>query len=242
MGDQKRNKKTIWIYAVVLFTSAFIVLLLTAYSQIKFNKNISDYRAELSNKEKEKVNFQMNLNTALDENKKIKAELEDLKGTIEKEDSDKLNYKNEIEKYVTEKEKTVAAYETLISAEKEYMKGNVIESAKILVKQCDRSLLQKEAQDKYKELVEKTVKVASYKLYIEGYSDFKNKRYDGAIEKLLLSNEMVSDDYYSDDCLYFVAYSKYKLGDNEGAKNTFDELKQKYPSSNYIKELDKVLS
>lgn len=55
--DNKKDKKTVWIYAVVLFTSAFIVLMITAYSQIKVNKNIDYVRDKLGNSEKEKKQF-----------------------------------------------------------------------------------------------------------------------------------------------------------------------------------------
>jgi len=63
------DKKTVWVYAVILFTSAFIVLLITAYSQIKVNKNIDEVRNKLGSTEKEKSNFQMSLSSALAENK-----------------------------------------------------------------------------------------------------------------------------------------------------------------------------
>lgn len=44
MSNNKSERKTVWIYAVILFTSVFVVLLLTAYSQIKLNTNINKYQ------------------------------------------------------------------------------------------------------------------------------------------------------------------------------------------------------
>jgi hypothetical protein len=70
MAEGKNGKGKVWVYAVVLFTSAFIVLILTAISQIRFNKNIDEYRDQISNKEIEKSKFQLNLNSVLEENTK----------------------------------------------------------------------------------------------------------------------------------------------------------------------------
>lgn len=242
MGDQKRTKKTIWVYAVVLFTSAFIVLLLTAYSQIKFNKNIDDYRMQLSNSEKENKSFQMNLNMALNDNIKLKNEMEMLKKEITDNNNTVKNFEKEFENYKAAQEKVITAYETLILAEKYYEKGDVVECAVTLLKKCDINMLQSEAKQRYEELIEKTVKDASYKLYIDGYTKFRNKKYSEAIEKLLLSNEIMPDEYYSDDSLYFASYSYYNSGNREEAKKLSDELREKYPGSSYIKELDIILN
>ena len=49
----KKGKNTIWIYAVILFTCVFILLLLTGYSQVKFNRNLNEYRNKLISSEEE---------------------------------------------------------------------------------------------------------------------------------------------------------------------------------------------
>lgn len=68
------GKKTIWIYAVILFTSAFIVLLISAYSQMKFKKNANEYSSsnEINNEIRRRIHF--SLSSAVDENEKLAKE------------------------------------------------------------------------------------------------------------------------------------------------------------------------
>jgi hypothetical protein len=52
MNDSKKSK--LCVYAIILFNIAFIVLLFTAYSQIKLNENLNSYKNQVINKETEK--------------------------------------------------------------------------------------------------------------------------------------------------------------------------------------------
>lgn len=242
VGERKSDKKNaIWIYAVILFTSAFIVLLLTAYSQIKFNKNIDEYKSRISSGEREKLNFQTNLSTALDENKKIKNELQKLSKEV---DSSRiaLEEKNkQLDKYKNNMESTIQAYEALLAAEREYNNGNIIDCAMILKKKCNYNLLNKEAVEKYTYLTEKSFMEAAQRLYYDGYKSFKLKEYRKAIEKFQQSIELTDTEYFSDDSLFFMAYSEYNLGNKEAARNHAKRLIDQYPSSNYSKELIELL-
>jgi len=241
LSEKKGEKKTVWLYAVVLFTSAFIVLLLTAYSQIKFNKNIDDYRSQISSVEKERINFQMSLSSALEENKKLKADIKNLGENLDdmkkaqKENSEVLE---ESKKKFDEK---LAAYETLLAADKAFNEGDIIKCAALLKKNMKVSLLDSNAMDKYVSLVNKSIKTAAYKLYIEGYSLFKTKDYKASMEKFSLSFELTEGEYYSDDCLYFIAYSEYKLGDLESARKTAGILLQKFPDSSYAGDVAEII-
>jgi len=48
---KNKNSKTLWVYAVVLFACAAIVLLWTGYSQIKINNYLQEYEDKLHDKE-----------------------------------------------------------------------------------------------------------------------------------------------------------------------------------------------
>ncbi len=238
MSSKKNEKKgAIWMYAVILFTSAFIVLLLTAYSQIKFNKNIDDYKNKISSGEKEKINAQMSLNSAIDNNNKMKVELDGLKAKINTQENKQVEISKELQAEKNRNIEIIASYESLIAASEEYDRGNVIECAMILKKKCNYALLQKEAMEKYTYLSEKSFRDAAYRLYIQGYTSFKDKQYGEAIEKLRQSLELRQNEYFSDDSLYYIAYSQYYMGDKAGAKTSAARLLEQYPDSSYSQDV-----
>ena len=90
--DNKNEKKQIWMYALILFAGAFIVLLLTAYSQVKFQNNISDYQNKLSTEEKAKINVVTDYNAAIKEINRLTAELESLRSKLV-ESEQKISYR-----------------------------------------------------------------------------------------------------------------------------------------------------
>jgi cytochrome c-type biogenesis protein CcmH/NrfG len=71
MNDNS-GKRRLWIYACILFTCIFLILLISAYSQRKFDTNIESYRLKLSEQENQKLESEINLKTAMDEIKKLK--------------------------------------------------------------------------------------------------------------------------------------------------------------------------
>ena len=75
---KNKSKNTIWIYALILFTCVFILLLLTGYSQIKFNRSLNEYRNKLISSEEEINISSHNLKTALEENEMLYKKIEKL--------------------------------------------------------------------------------------------------------------------------------------------------------------------
>jgi cell division protein FtsL len=61
VSENGNGRKAVWMYAVILFSSAFIVLLLTAYSQIKLNKNITRYEGQIHDEKQQNINFKTDL-------------------------------------------------------------------------------------------------------------------------------------------------------------------------------------
>lgn len=242
MGHQDNSKTKIWIYAVILFTSAFIVLLITAYSQIKFNKNIDEYKRQIFNNENEKSKYLINLNSALDENIRLKEEIESLKKDYELL-KDRLNsQEHEISRLKDDFAVKTSTYEALLQAMTDYRKGNMAACAEKLVHSINPALLNGEALEEYNFLLADTPKKAARQLFNEGYNYFKKKNYSQARENFVKSIEFADGEYFSDDCYYYLAYTEYLLGENDRAIECLNTLLERYPSTNckkYAEDLKK---
>ncbi len=68
------------------------------------------------------------------------------------------------------------------------------------------------------------------------------KEYKDAKYNLQYSLKISEGEYFSDDCYYYIAYSEYRMEEYEQAKETIKILAEKYPSSNYIEEAQRLLN
>lgn len=242
MSENGNDKKTIYLYAVILFTCAFIVLLLTAYSQTKFSKSEYEYKNLISNEEKAKINFKTNLNTALEENKRLTDELEILRRAVKQNESTNYNNLEEM-KYLEKKlADTQDAYKIIVQAQDKYIKGNIKESALLLKKDFDKSQLDSSALQMYEMLVSKTFKKAALQLYTEGYKEYLNKSYSSAALKFRQSIILSGNEYFTDDCYFFLAYAEYRLGNNKTSEAVIKEFVDKFPDSNFKNDMEDLLN
>ena len=232
----KKDRKTVWIYAVVLFTSAFIVLMITTYSQIKVNKNIDDVKNKLGNTEKEKSNFQMNLSSALLENKKLNEKIQILDKEIEDARIKESTLKQEIRNIQNENALKFENYQNLMRADIKYYNGDIKNCALILTREINKESLEKDAFQLYQKLLDMSVKKAALEFYTEGYEYYKEREYDKAIYSLDNSLSLEKNEYYSDDCYYFIAYSYFKKGNYYAARDAMSTLLSNYPDSTYKKD------
>lgn len=234
--NNKKVKKAIWFYAVVLFTSAFILLLFTYFNEDKFDKNLKEYINKLSAEEKKKISIQTNLFSVTEENNNLKNEVETLKKELEKIKDTNKTVKSEKTELNKDFLKFKESYEYLLNAEILYSKGNIIDSADILVKKCDKSVLGSNALQSYNLLIDKTLFKASRELYMQGFDYYRNKKYEMAIDKFKQSLEYDKTSYLADDCYYFISYSYYRLNDIDLAKSNLQMLLDNYPDSSYKKD------
>lgn len=242
MEDNKKNGvKTVWIYAIILFTSAFIVLLFTAYSQIKLNSNLNDYKNQISSQKKEKINFITDLNTTQIENNKLKTNIASLKEQIAKLRKERDSIVEKLKAAESKYTSVTTTYDSLLQAEKEYDNGNFVACAEILSKKYKLEQLGTSGRERFSNLIGKSYGKAAQKLYFEGYSEYVKSNYNNAISNFQRSFKLLQHEYYSDDCLYFIAYSQLKLGKNTLAKQSFSLLIKKYPESSYINDVDRML-
>jgi TolA-binding protein len=241
MAEEKNDKGKVWVYAVVLFTSAFIVLILTAISQIRFNKNIDEYRDQISNKEIEKSKFQLNLNSALEENSKLRKDYNELEEELVKVNSELEQYKKETDAIAVKSNEITKAYEYLILADNEYNNGNIVECAETLKTKIKPEFLSETGLMRYTRLIENSYKKAAFQLYSEGLKLYRKEKYNEAVDRLLRSVKLVDQEYFSDDCYYLLAYSEYNLGNKGNVRKYVELLIQKYPGSGYINHANDLL-
>lgn len=239
--DNKKDKRTVWIYAVILFTSAFIVLIVTAFSQIKVNQNIYDVRNKLGATEKEKSNFQMNLSSALAENEKLNEEIKKLEKEIEDKRIEESNLKKELSNIKDINTSKFTNYEKLMLAYNKYNTGDVKGCSLILINEIDKGSLDKNAIDMYNSLSGLSNIKASLEFYIDGYNSYKKDDFNKAIESFKNSLSLTVNEYYSDDCYYFIAYSYFYINNKDLAKETMNTLLKYYPESTYKKDAVRFL-
>lgn len=236
MSEKKREKKDIWFYAALLFTSAFVVILLTAYSQIKLNKSIDEYESKIQSEIKEKYVYQYDLRMALQENKQLKENIESLNKKIDELEKEKSELSEKLEKEGGKLQDAINFYNILTAAEQEYQKGNLVKCAQLLHVQIDKNILGPVAKAKYDTLFANSNFKAGLQLYNEGYRLYRQRKFAEAAGKFLSSYELTQSDYFSDDCLYFAAYSFYYIGERNKANEYLQILIKKYPQSTYRNE------
>lgn len=229
----KNKKSNVWLYAVILFTSAFIVLLFAGYSQIRLNKNLDDYRSQVFSTETEKNEYLRNFASAQEMNEELNREIDQLeeeKEVLMKEISNMLDDKEDIEDILKLKQKAVASFANIFDV---YLQGDAIRTAEQL-KTVNVEDLDHEAAVTFQTL-EKRVKAEAGKLlFDEGFSLYDRAKYTQAVGKLLLSFQYAPKEEFSDKCLYYLAYSKFKVGDKANALEQMERLIREYPESNYL--------
>lgn len=236
--DNKNEKKQIWMYALILFAGAFIVLLLTAYSQVKFQNNISDYQNKLSSQEKAKGNAVTSYNAAVKENKRLTAELDALRSKlVESEQKIALEEARSVE-LESKQTNATSASDLLFVANSYYNNEEYIRCAITLKYDINTALLSPKAVQSYNELISKSYGKASQLLYREGYHNYKNESYSEAI---LSFNRAIDfsqkDEYYIDDAYYYLAKSYYNTSNFEAAKKIITQFISDYPKSPFVREM-----
>jgi len=233
MADKRNIKAKIWVYAVVLFTSAFIVLLITAYSQIKQQRNIDDFKTQISHEQNENKKYQISYANAQEmisrltsENESLNDENKDFSATI-----DKLN--SDIDIIEEESQEKIKQYEKLSEAQSEYLKGNIVTSAQML-KNLSPEAFSGKSQELYVLLSEKAYSEAGRQMFDEGYKLYQQSKYSDAILKLVLSRDISPNASYSDNCLYYLAYAQHRIGNTANALDLMKTLIGEYPTSSFI--------
>lgn len=236
--ETKNEKKQIWMYALILFTGAFIVLLLTAYSQVKFQNNISDYQNKLSYQEKAKINAVTDFNSAVKENKRLKSELDALRSKLVDSEAQLANEEAKVTDIEAKNKNYSGAADLLVKAQADYINGDYVSCAITLKYDINTTYLNASTMKLYKELAEECYSKASLLLYREGHREYKNKNYSTAILNLTRAIDFSNkNEYYVDDAYYYMAYSFYKTTDFESTKRIIGEFLINCPKSSFTKDI-----
>lgn len=235
------NKKSqLWVYAVILFISAFIVLLFTAYSQIKLNQNLSDYKSQIYNKESEKNKVQQNFSSAQEMNAKLNENIKKL----EEEITSLQNEANTLKEDIAGRDKTIQttndAFGGFSDAIMEYLNGNIVGCASLL-KNVDTANLDTKALSTYQTMTQKVDAEAGKLLFDEGFALYNKAKYSEAAGKLLLSAQYAPSEKFSDKCLYYLAYAELKSDNKVLALEHMGKLVSDYPSSKYMNSAKRFL-
>lgn len=238
---KETKKAKIWIYAVILFTSAFIVLVITAFSQIKLNNNLDDIKNQAYNKETEKNKYQQKFSSAQEMNTKLNEEIMRLQEENNILHDAISDIKNEQENISAAIKKKNEANEGLFNALTLYLNRNVVESAALL-KNIDAEKLDIKADEAYKALKLKVNAEAGKLLFNEGYTLYRTAHYTEAAEKLLLSSQYAPSETFSDKCLFYLSYAEFKSGNTTAALEHMEQLIRLYSSSKYRKSAKQFIA
>lgn len=228
------NKSNIWLYAVILFTSAFLVLLFAAYSQIRMNRDLKDYRSQFLDAETEKNEYLRSFSTAQEMNEALNKEIQTLAEENEalKEKINELtDEKAKLEETLQLKQKASADFAMAIDL---YYKDDVAGAAEQF-STIDTDKLDVKLAEISRELEKKARKEAGEQLFNEGISLYNKGNYTGAVEKLSLSFLYAPKEEFSDRCLYFLGYAEFRNDDKPSALIHMKQLLREYPDSNYIR-------
>lgn len=241
MEKSKKNKNNVWVYAVILFTSAFIVLLLTAYSQIKFTNNMDNIKKRLSEEEKVKLGYEKNYKKSGAENQKLKEILKEQDKLIEdlKTKEKELEDRNAGMEEANKKYSGITAQ--LFIAEEYYDNKDFVNCAITLLNIPVSDINDNVLLGRYDYLRGKTFSKASSILYHSGLKEYKSKRYEGAIEFFNKTLDLSKTEYFSDDAQFLMAMSYYYLGNKDKCVEYLETLLIDYPENTYKKDAADML-
>jgi tetratricopeptide (TPR) repeat protein len=226
----KGEKNTIWIYAVILFSCAFMILLLTFYSQEKLQNSTKQLNTKITNVSKTNEQTVINLKTARDQNKILQNQMNELQKQLDEEKvkSSELetSYKAQIDT-LSKKQSTNSGIGKAVIF---YLNKDLVKCAESIAN-IDKSTLTDVDKELYDILSSKSFYTASHFYYSKGYNSYTKKQYVNAVEYFKKTLSLSGDFYFSDDSYMFLAYSYYYLSDKENAKATYESLVVKYPNS-----------
>ncbi len=236
MQKDKNKRKFLWIYAVVLFASAFTVLLLTAFSQLKLSSNIEEYKKKLKEHENSIRGFNLSLNSAAEEKRVLQKKIEEL----EKENTslkslaagssrpDLINQRLERSRY---------SFDSLLKAETQYKNDQHLSSAKALHNVYEEDLGEN-AKKKYTYLKSKVYVYAAKDYYRKAKEQLAKNNFEEA--KKFFEESLAYDEtaYYEENTLFYLALVSSKLNESDKVKQYANQLKAKYPNSEYVEKVN----
>lgn len=239
LENNKDKRNFLWIYTVILFSSAFIVLFLTGLSQVRLANNIEEYKKKLKEHEKSIQGFNLSLNSASKENWSLRQKIE----LLEKENSSLksiIEDLNKLKLIQSQLERSKLSFDLLLKATDFFKKGDYVSCAEALRDVFEEDLGQ-EARKKYKYLKSKVYFYTMKYFYYKGIKEFEKRNYLQAREYFLKSLNYDDTKYFEENSLYYIALISSKLGETEKLRQYANALITKYPNSEYVKRIKPFL-
>lgn len=230
MSYDVTKQKKLWMYAIIMFACAFIVILATGYSQIKLKNSYNQANSQASSAKKQTKSVEQNLTSA---NKTIDSLRKEL-------DSTTANFNKLSENYELSK-KRVESYDALIKAQTAYGNGNYIDCALLLKTKCTKNILEGNALALYKKMEADTVNQAAENLYYMGYKHYANREFSSAIVDFGNSLKIRKDAYYSDDCMYFTGCCQYSTNKKQEALKSLKNLLKTFPKTAFAPDAKRII-
>ncbi|NMB96983.1 MAG: tetratricopeptide repeat protein [Clostridiaceae bacterium] len=210
------RKDTIIRYITGVITGliiAFIVGVPSIFGTKRENKPQEDANTDMIVTLNEKIEDYENRNNMLSQ------EINNLKKDLENAQKDAEYYKSAVK--LTEAE--------------ELLKNNMYEEAADVLVAVKNIEFISEEKEKYDELVNKTMQVATDRVYSQAYNFFQSGNYQQALEKYLKIPDYMENYSKMDIVLYYIGKTYLALNDNENAKLAFQEVIERFPESEYAK-------
>lgn len=230
----ENKKSNIWLYAVILFTSAFIVLLFAGYSQIKMNQNLEDYKSQVFDTETEKNRYLQNFYSAQEMNEKLNNDISALEEENKQLKHDLSLLEDKSNGLQEDLHNISKASESFANAITSYLNDNVVETLELL-KAVEVEHLEPQSRKAYEMFESKVKAEAGQLLFDEGFALYEQAEYKQAAMKFFSSIEIAPAESYSDRCLYYLAYAEMRGGNTSSAVGYMKRLIDDYPDSKYLK-------
>ncbi|NLV36172.1 MAG: hypothetical protein GXY17_05815 [Clostridiaceae bacterium] len=228
------RKSNIWLYAVILFTSAFIVLLFAGYSQIKMNRSLEDYKSQVFDSESEKNKHLQNFYSAQEMNEKLNNDISMLEEDNRNLKEEKSLLESKSSALQEELDNRSEANEHFAAALASYLNGDFLETIELL-KDVEVEYLEPKVVKTCRLLESRTKTEAGQLLFDEGFTLYEQAEYEEAAKRFLSSIEIAPAEVYSDKCLYYLAYAQMRSGNTSSAVVHMSRLAEDYPDSKYLK-------
>lgn len=234
MDKEKSRRKFLWIYAVILFASAFAVLLLTAFSQIKLNSNVEEYKKKLSEHDVKIQGFDVSLNSAEKDRASLLSKIE----TLEKENNNlksiatnggNINFLDKVKK----------SNDNLIKADSLYRNNKKVLAAQVL-KEIGSEDLGEQGKARYNYLKLELYEEATKFYYKQAKKEMAANNYSKAKEYFETSLSFDEMKYYEENSLFYLVLISSKMKDKNMVDSYIQKLKTSYPKSEYIKKAEKL--
>ena len=217
-----RNEIISFLSGVLITAAVLLILIVPGIDESKDNR-ITELENQISQLQKESGQGQQ-VDTASYE--KLKSENASL-----------LAEKESLEKEKAIREKT----EVILNASALLSDGDSVGATKATL-DLDTADLPDEDLARYNTIRETAWPKAAEELYHQGKSDFLNNRYTEAKSNLEIVLKIATDTEFVDDTLYYLGKIAESQDDLEQAREYYEKVRDQYPNSNQIKNVENILS